>query len=399
VNGDGSYCNSTVSIEPTVIGQVTLANGSTYKLKYDSYANVSELHLPTGGFYKYSYGSWLGQTGNGGVTEYTVVPYLTERDVYLHEGDGVAAQVAKYTLTWSGDLSQVTVHVSNQDGQFHQLGAEDHVFVSPGWGPGWLPVGYNSWNQSKELSATYYAADGVTVLRSETSTWQQRPCSGAPNDCWFVSNDPDHTPRTGVNDPSSPPHDPQLAQKNVTVAGGSTSKSYQDKYYYSSDAYNNLTELDEYPFGNTTTPWRKTITAYKTDASYTQNSVHLISLPFTRTVTNGSGSTLSQTTYGYDETALQGAAGITSYDSTFTATTRGNITTVSDLLTDTVNGLNTTRSTSYGYDIAGNIVSMLDPRTVKRVWGYADSRNTYAFPPRSKAITIWPAEERLSRPT
>ena len=161
VNSAGSSCNSTTPIEPTVISKVTLANGQSYSLLYDSYANVRELHLPTGGFYRYSYGSNLYtvcSNGNTGVCEYTIVPYLTEKDVYLNATDPTPAQVIKYSQ--SSDGSGLSGHVVYQDGYNNVLGMEDHTFVPMGLGPGFLPVGYNGWSEGKELSANYYAPGG-----------------------------------------------------------------------------------------------------------------------------------------------------------------------------------------------------------------------------------------------
>lgn len=171
----------------------------------------------------------------------------------------------------------------------------------------------------------------------------------------------------------------------MTLAGGSISKSYQDNYFYSSDTYNNVTEVDEYAFGNTTTPLRKTLTTYglSTNSSYT--SLGLISLPTQKTVTDGSNNPLSQSKYFYDQTTPQSYPAITSYDPYFSATARGNVTTVSQWLNDPVNPRNL--STTYGYDMAGNLVSMVDPRGVTRTWGYADACSpgatcpgSYAFP-------------------
>ncbi len=157
-------------------------------------------------------------------------------------------------------------------------------------------------------------------------------------------------------------------------------------------SHNNVTEKDEYPYGNTSTPWRKTFTTYQTGASYTQSSVHLISLPTQETVTDGGGNAVAQTTYAYDQNSLAPAPNITSYDSTLNTTARGNITTVGQWLQDTVNNIYGTLSTLYGYDIAGNIVWMQDPRGVWRQWGYSDATPncancSYAFPTSIRSYT------------
>src|SRR5208283_5115768 len=79
---------------------------------------------------------------------------------------------------------------------------------------------------------------------------------------------------------------------------------------------------------------------------------------------------------------------ITNHDANYgTAfTTRGNATTVSQWVGGAASCTSggTFLSTTYGYDIAGNLMSMIDPRGVERTWGYVDSGtgpgHTYAFP-------------------
>jgi RHS repeat-associated protein len=211
--------------------------------------------------------------------------------------------------------------------------------------------------------------------------------------CFFLNGqDPDYGPRAGVNDPSAPPHHPRVQQKSEVLSGGNQTHTATslDKFFYNDtvDTFNNVIEKDEYPYNNSTTPWRKTFTAYNAGSSYTQNSVHLISLPVSEKVTDSGGTVKALTCYNYDEysqTPLQGPTGMRLHDDSFYGTsngTRGNVTTVKQWLSGatTCPNLGTALSTAYGYDIAGNIVSMLDPRTVKRAWGYADSLTNYAFP-------------------
>jgi hypothetical protein len=292
-------------------------------------------------------------------------------------------------------VTSLAGHVVYRDNSNVMLGAEDHQFVPLG-SPS-LGTGYNGWSQGKELSANYYAADGTTVLRSEATTWQQRDCTADPGQCWFV---PQVCPT--LSDSGCPAHDPRVGQKTSTVAGGSQTVTSKESYLYSADVYNNATEVDEYGYPSGSTLTRKTLTAYKTDAAYTTTDPlftpptshqYLISLPISQTVTDGSGAVKALTCFDYDSTTgLQGASGITAHDDGLYGAgffTRGNVTTMKQWLSGTASCSSGTFLTStYWYDIAGNLLWMLDPRTVKRGWGYTDSGvhptefsgTSYAFP-------------------
>ncbi len=66
--------------------------------------------------------------------------------------------------------------------------------------------------------------------------------------------------------------------------------------------------------------------------------------------------------------------------------TRGNVTTAKAWLSGSAScpSGGTFLTSTYGYDVAGNMTSMLDPRGVKRLWGYSDSgtgaASSFAFP-------------------
>jgi len=413
----GVNCNAVTPVDPNVLTQVALPNGQSYSFKYDSYGNVAELHLPTGGWYRYTYtinllfwSSSCAYCSGGVFYHWTIVPTVTSKAVFLHSGDTTPAQVIWYSP--SNDGSGLAGHLVYTDGANYTanakgnvLGSEDHSFLS---GPAMsLGVGqptlwstdYNTWTAGKESQVNYYDASG-TLLRSESTTWQQRPCnmdpgdpSGYPGECWFEVGtqalvDANYYAPVGLNALWAPPHDARVAQKTVTVAGSSASKSYQDVYTYSdsTDTYNNVIELDEYPFSNTTTPWRKTLTAYQSGSAYTTPSVNLISLPVSQEVVDGSGNPKSLTCYSYDQGTPGSESGITFTDPNWSSVAaRGNATTVSDWLSGTASCAGGTMlSTAYTYDVAGNILSMLDPRGVTRQWGYSDSgagaASSYAFP-------------------
>ncbi len=347
------------------VKSVRYANGSEYQFRYNEYGDVARIILPTGGSYRYQFQHELGEIGpttNGYPAGYYAQSVLRRREAW--SSDSRLAQVTEYSaLTGGGTLAMAghVVHRPVSPEGIEQPGAlsvEDHhsylIDLS-------LPLdgaAYKHWTEGKEYRTDYFDADQTTLLRSESSMWQQVPCTG----CWW--DDPQYNPSGKI-----PEYNPHVTQKTTTLADAEPDVSSREEYEY--DAFNNRTLVREYGFAGALV--RQTETAYKTDTAYLDR--RLLSLPERQTVKDAGGNRVAETTFAYDESTPAPAAGITSHNSD-AGTVRGNVTSVSQWLDVT----DSTLTSTHQYDIAGNLIQSLDPRGVCARWGYADSRNTYALP-------------------
>jgi RHS repeat-associated protein len=123
-------------------------------------------------------------------------------------------------------------------------------------------------------------------------------------------------------------------------------------------------EVDEYNFG-ATTPLRKTLTQYLSLNGYA--TVKLTSV----TVQNGSGNQFSQTTYGYDQTALTSTSQYDVPQHSSVGSARGNLTSVSRWN----NVTNSSLTTKNQYDDTGNLLQTTDPLGNVTTYSYLDSWN------------------------
>lgn len=143
--------------------------------------------------------------------------------------------------------------------------------------------------------------------------------------------------------------------------------------------FNNRNNLKEYDFG-VGAPGvlvRETRTTYLTSSSYTGTTVHIRSLPTQVSIFDAGGIERARTTYEYDNyvldgsdclhsfhCALQARSNISGFDSLFgtSYTTRGNATSSTRYLLS--NGVVTGSVSAYShYDVAGNVVRAVDPRS------------------------------------
>lgn len=111
-----------------------------------------------------------------------------------------------------------------------------------------------------------------------------------------------------------------ITQKNVADQFGSSGLQCQHNYYYNSGG--GLTEQDDYDYGSGAygALLRRTLITF---ASLPPN---ITAFKQTVTVKNGSGTTIAQTTYNYDETTPTATSGITQHISV--SGSRGNLTSV-----------------------------------------------------------------------
>jgi len=229
---------------------------------------------------------------------------------------------------------------------------------------------YSDWHEGKEYSTSYYASDGVTILKTVANTWEQRaPVSWYPTQYYNAGNEP--------------ANDPRITQTVTTLVD----TNQVSKTTYSYDQYNNQTDSYEYDYGtgaagalvrHTRTDYVTTNPVNGTD--YTATGVYLRSLPSQMSVFDAGGVERSRTTLEYDNYAADGnhwplidRANISGHDSGFTTgyATRGNVTATTNYLL--ANGAVTGSVTTYSqFDIAGNITKTIDARGYATTIDYDD---------------------------
>ena len=346
----------------------------TYSFLYDKYGNVARIMLPTGGMYAYEYFGNLyttggtitdfGPTGSGGTypSGYVIQNSLTKKSIYTNASDSAPSQVITYKpVNGAPGSSPDSGEVQYQDGT-----KEKHFTYSVNTSPPIDGTAYKNWNEGKEYKVDYLDLVGST-LRSEVSTWEQMSCDGGAYCSWFGSSQ------------GTPEYNPRVSVKQTTLG----SATAIEKFAY--DIYNNATEKDECDFGSTTANCillTKTLTTYKTlqnDPAYINTPTHILNLPVTQTVYGPlSSSPVAKTNSFYDAAgSLDTVAGaVTAHDSSYGTgfVTRGNLTSVDQYLGDSQTGVNTSKlTTSYRYDILGNLTQAKDPRGVQHDYGYTDA--------------------------
>lgn len=338
---------------PLVISAVTLPDGRSYQFRYNSYGELARVVLPTGGAIEYDMTASSGviQTASG----YQIYRRVIERRTYV---DGSTLE-GRTTYTVSG----ATTTVSHYNAAATLLARTDHTFAGSAafsLFDGAEGAFYSDWHEGKELSTRFYAADGVTVLKTVTNTWEQRaPVS------WY--------PSQWSNGGNEPPNDPRITQTVTTL--NDTNQVSKTTFVY--DQYNNRTDSYEYAFGtNTAGPLvRHTHTDYLTTnpvngTDYTGTGIYLRSLPSQISVFDAGGVEQSRTALEYDNYTADGnhwlltnRSNISGHDSGFTTDykTRGNLTATTNYLL--TNGIVTGSVTTYSqYDIAGNLTKAIDGR-------------------------------------
>jgi YD repeat-containing protein len=149
---------------------------------------------------------------------------------------------------------------------------------------------------------------------------------------------------------------------------------------YDYTSYGNVSEVREYGYGSGSpgSLARKTTTTYETGSNYT--SRHILSLPITTIVYNGSGTAKSRTTYTYDGGTLTSATGASNHDDTNYGTGfyyRGLVTTVTRY-TDAATPSGSVTNTS-SYDMLGNLRTESADCCVTKQYNYS-SATQYSQP-------------------
>jgi RHS repeat-associated protein len=320
---DVALPNSTLSPSTfALVDSITYPDGSAYHFTYQSSTTVSgatngllsSVQLPTGGIISYQYTLQSGCPGVAALTRTT--------------SDGVTAYARTVSTTQSSYCipAQSMTTVTNPDQSTETISFVAATQATNALDPLPLPTSY------LETSHTWTSSTG--------SKSTMKCYNGSSGNCTTTS----------ITLPVT-----QIATTTTLGDTGQTSKVVQIF-----NANQLPTEVDEYDYG-ASSPTRKTITTYASLGNHISNRAHSV------VVQDGSGNTLSSTTYGYDEgTLLSTPSGLVTLPSPVSGTARGNQTSQHQLLTAT----NTTLNTSWQYDEAGQVRIKTDPISAQTTYIY-----------------------------
>jgi RHS repeat-associated protein len=363
-------------VDSIVVNYIELPDGRSYQLRYNPYGELARVVLPTGGAIEYDYAAGLSDGAASGVfvvsdphTSKYIYRRVIERRIYPLGGTGSVYQ-SKTTYsrpeTTGGNLGYVVTETRNANGTL--LAKSQHYFNgSPKASFSQKPTHYSAWKDGQEYKTEIFDTNGSTVLRRVEHTFAQRALVS-----WWG----------GLSD-EAPPNDPRITQTVTTVdPNGPNLVSKQTFGFDDTVPFNNQNNLKEYNFGSGAAGSlaRETRTTFVTSSSYTDNAVHLRSLPSQVSIHDGGGVERASTTYEYDNyatnanhAALTNRSNISGFDTAFNTsyTTRGNATATTRYLL--VSGSITGSISTYTqYDIAGNVVKTIDAGGNAATFLYSD---------------------------
>ena len=378
---------------PTVVAEIELPDGRKYFLKYNYYGELARVDLPTGGRFEYDYAA--GVTGGdpaGVVTTLSgrknIYRRVTERRVYKDGGTTLELKETYSRPENNSGGNQGYVEVQHLAGDAVTILARERHFYfgSPKNSFEKEPYHYANWKDGKESQTRFFdkGANGA-LLRTVDNTWQQ-PTAG---NTWPLTGQ-------GETSDSAKPNQPQITAVTTTLED--TGQVSKQTFTY--DQFTNKTEVKEYDFGAGSppaSPVRRTTTSYLTSnltVNYTtvnpntttpdpNATVHIRSLPVQQSVYDGAGTEKARSTYEYDNytgslwdrSDITGHARMLGAQATHTVSylTRGNAT----LTTQVVLGSpDLPLSTRMEYDIAGNVRSVIDPKTNTTTFEFNDRFGT-----------------------
>jgi YD repeat-containing protein len=373
----GSSMN--VSYNPKIVRSVTLPNNQQYQFQYNSYGELARVVLPTGGAFEYDHASGIAGDPSGltaGFEENSVNVYrrVTTKRVYAN---GTALESK---LTFSNTESVpctgcVVVDQFGSDGVTRISQRRLYYEGSPTLSFYQAPTDYSPWKDAREYQSEAVAGNGTTILQRVARTWQQ-PVNGAS---WPLTQ-----PETNS---AARTNNPQVTEVITTLEPAQANKVSKQTFAY--DKYTNQTDVFEYNFGTGSAGAlvRRRHTDFLTSAYDTLNpsatspdlnqTSHIRNLPLQVSIFDAGGVERARSITEYDNYALDGAdclhsfhcallprSNISGLDSLFgtSYSKRGNPTASTSYLL--ANGALTGSVTSYSqYDVAGNVVRVLDPRS------------------------------------
>ncbi|HYL85217.1 MAG TPA: RHS repeat-associated core domain-containing protein [Candidatus Angelobacter sp.] len=319
--------------------EIDLPDGTKYTLTYETTPNdahnphyvtgrLASVGLPTGGTISYSYSG--GGTGVNGITC----------------ADGSAATITRTTPdgAWTYARSQVSgthwqTKVTTPPDSQNQGSVGDDTVI----------------DFQQDSASNYYETQRLAYQGSSSSGTLLRTTTICYNT---------NTTNCSTTAVSSP-----ITQRNVTtILPGSANLQAQSIYKYNSNG--SLTEQDDYDYGSGASGslLKKTAMTFASLGSITSFRQQV-------TVTNGSGATVAQTSYNYDETAVVATTGTPQHTSV--SGSRGNLTSINSYTNGTT--YLTKRMT---YFDTGVVQTITDLNNAQITYNFHDATSTCgnAFP-------------------
>ncbi len=367
---------------PLKVSTIWLPDDRTYKFKYSVYHELARVELPTGGAIEYDYsGGEPDGTSSGVIGDYLVTRYpagssvplisiyrrLVQRRVY--SGLSTSTQVGKTTYS-----KPVTVDAG--------LPTVSSSLLVEQWDPGsgaCLARSKHYFQRSAHYSQLRDSGAGTEDLGESKEKRTDALGTSPPvpelrrvEHVWGYSS---FVPPDNFGLPV--PIDPHITESKTTL----TDANLVSKQTFGYDQYNNQTDVYEHEYGPGAPGAlvRRTHTGYVTvnnGVDYAaNNTIHIRNLPGVQQVFDSTGTKRAEMVYEYDNynqgspdvfhAPLTNYVNISGHDGSFSSVhyTRGNVTKTTRHLLDN-NGNVTGSTSSYAqYDIAGNIVKAIDPRS------------------------------------
>ena len=346
---------------------VQLPDGRQYQFRYDSYANLAQVILPTGGRIDYD---WQTGTYQFGDHVYGIYTQMLERRTALSTTTSNYETRTTYSIGGTSNSTVTTVDARDPKNGNALLSRAKHYFNGY-----WLAAPdssnpYPGWADGREYQTELFAADGTTVVRRVNNTWRQRAAVG-----WYTGNAA-----------YEPANDPRLVETMTTLADTNQVSKVTSidpnnpTGPVGFDQYNNQTKVWEYDYGSGAPGplLKQTVTSYLTSDYDTllPNSTspnvsltaHIRNLPSQISVYDAGGVERARTTVEYDNyapdtfhAALLDRTSISGHDLAISTayTKRGNPTGLSTYLLPSGTAITTYNT----FDIAGNLLKAIDPRS------------------------------------
>jgi RHS repeat-associated protein len=385
-------------VNPTVVSAMWLPDGRAYKFYYNSYIELARVELPTGGAFEYDYDAGVVGAPLSGVAGGQNQIYRRLVQKRLYKENSILENKTTYSRPESATSPNVGyVKVEKFDSNNASLSAQLHYFHGSAF-DSFNGSPYQIYPRNKdgrEYQVDLLDSNGSTLQRT-TYEWQQR-ASVSWWSAWASSQN------ISPNNPAEtePPNDLRISQIVTTLVD--TNQVASQSFSYDSDvAYNLQTEVREYDYGTGSTGalLRRTVNEYLKTEGYTGNSVHIRALPLRQSIYDVNNIERARITYEYDnyasDTNNKHAALINYSDISGLCTwvdssnqcvntspsdasdpsgykTRGNLTGVSRWLLSNAGAPVGDPITSYmQYDVAGNMVKVIDPLDHQTVFDYTD---------------------------
>ncbi len=240
--------SSVTQYNGTVVSSVTLPDGRQYQFKYNGYAQLAQVELPTGGLIRYDYepgsGAYIASTNSDGTSEWGVDQRIAQRRVYSD-----ASTLAGWTRYSHGGTSLNVDHdsyvtVEQLDAAGAVRASERHHFYSYPTRPLERPTSYAGWKYGREYKTEIFAPGSSAPLRTVENVWQQRAAV-----TWWSA----YASANGIPQDQEPVNDPRTVETVNTLGDtGQVSKTTSINPADGSvgfDRYNNRTDVWESDYG------------------------------------------------------------------------------------------------------------------------------------------------------